>query len=145
MSTTAIKHASAGEEKPHVATLHIAMREIDFDHLRDVEENPQAVSFSIKLSQAPPPGWIEEFDEIYRQTPYTLKPPVSVERDTLEVIFLPRYSSELQGFFQYLGLIVRRANEELHRTEEMHISNAQEQRKVQFREALRQIRLPAER
>lgn len=121
------------------------MREIDLDHLANVEENPQAVSFRVLLSEKPREGWIEEFDEIYRQTPYTIKPPVEVKNDALEIIFLPRYSSELQGFFQFLGLIVRRSNEELQRTEELHVSNAQEQRKAQFREALRRITLPTER
>ncbi len=133
------------EKKPPVNTPRITMREINIDDLGDVEDNPEAVEFTVGLSEAPSEGWIEEFDIAYRQTPYTLKPPVEVKGDCLEVIFLPRYSSELQGFFQFLGLIVRRANEELRRTEEMHISNVQERRKAEFREVLRRIRVPQER
>ncbi len=132
----------AGEGKARVQTQRIALKEIDLDHLGDVDDNPQAVSFRVLLSEMPREGWTQEFNEIYRQTPYTVKPPVEVREDALEIMFLPRYSSELQGFFQFLGLIVRRANEELQRTEELHLSNAQEQRKAQFREALRRITLP---
>jgi hypothetical protein len=137
--------AERDAEKPHVETPHITMREIDLEHLGDVEENPQAVSFRVKLSEKPPEGWIIEFDEMYRQTPYTLKPPVEVKDGALEIIFLPRYSSDLQGLITFLGYIVRRANEELHRTEEMQVSNEQENRKTQFRETLRGIKLPADR
>lgn len=144
MSTVVQNRADEGREKPRIQTQRISLREIDLDHLENVDENPQAVLFRVMLSQAPHERWIEEFDEIYRQTPYTVKPPVVVKNDTLEIIFLPRYASELQGFFQFLGLIVRRSNEELHRTEELHLSNAQEQRKAQFRETLRRITLPRE-
>lgn len=141
MSTHTIERDA---EKPHVETPRIAMREIDLDNLGDVDDNPQAVSFRVNLSEVPPPGWVVEFDEIYRQTPYTLKPPVEVKEGALEIMFLPRYSSELQGFFQFLGFIVKRSNDELHRSEEMHTSNEQENRKTKFRETLRGIKLPTE-
>lgn len=133
------------EKKPPVNTPRISMREIDLDHLGDADENPEAVRFYVRLSEAPSEGWIEEFSISYRQTPYTLKPPVEIEGDRMAIVFLPRYSNELQGFFQFLGLIMRRANDELHRTEEMHVSNAQERRKSQFREVLRKIHVPQER
>ena len=143
--STAFTHATEVATKPHVETQRIALREIDLDHLENVDDNPQAVSFRVMLSEMPQEGWTQEFDEIYRQTPYTVKPPVVVSKDTLEITFLPRYASELQGFFQFLGLIVRRANEELQRSEELHASNEQEQRKAQFREALSRIKMPTER
>ena len=109
-------HSREEEEKPEVTTPRLPCgRSISTD-LGDVDENPEAVQFRVGLSEAPSEGWIQEFDIAYRQTPYTLKPPVQVIGDALEIIYLPRYSNELQGFFQFLGLIVQRANEELHRT-----------------------------
>ena len=123
---------------------HIHLRDIDTDHLDDVEDNREAVRFRIRLSEMPPFGWNNEFDQIYKQTPYTLKPPVEVKDDALEVIFLPRYAGELQGFVQFLGLIARQANEELHKTDELHTSDAQEQRKQEFRQALQRVRVPQE-
>jgi hypothetical protein len=138
-------HASEDETKPDVKTPRIFMRQINLNDLGDVDENPEAVQFRVTLSELPTEGWIQEFDIAYRQTPYTLKPPVQVVDDTLEIIYLPRYSNELQGFFRFLGLIVQRANEELHTSEEMHVSHAQERRKVQFREVLSKIQIPQER
>ena len=79
---------------------------------------------------------------MYHQTPYTLKPPVRVEGDALRIIFLHRYSEELQGFLQFLALILERANTETQRTEELHLSSTQERYKAEFRDALRQVRLP---
>jgi len=121
---------------------HVALRDIDTDDLGDVEDNREAVRFRVRLSETPPAGWTHEFDQIYKQTPYTLKPPVEVNGDALEVIFLPRYAGELQGFVQFLGLIVRHANDELHKTDELHTSDAQERRKEEFRQALRRVRVP---
>ena len=143
--STAVTHNAESATKTHIQTQRITLRAIDLDHLENVDDNPQAVAFRVMLSEMPPEGWDQEFDEIYRQTPYTVKPPVVVNKDALEIIFLPRYASELQGFFHFLGLIVRRANEELQRSEELHLSNEQELRKAQFREVLRQITLPTER
>jgi hypothetical protein len=137
-------HSQEDEQKPEVNTPRIVMRQINLNDLEDVEENPEAVQFRVTLSEAPIEGWIQEFDIAYRQTPYTLKPPVQVVGDTLEIIYLPRYSNELHGFFRFLALIVQRANEELHKSEEMHVSNAQERRKAQFREVLSKINIPQE-
>lgn len=121
---------------------HVSLRDIDTDDLGDVEDNREAVRFRVRLSEPPPAGWAHEFDQIYKQTPYTLKPPVEVKDDALEVIFLPRYAGELQGFIQFLGLIVRHANEELHKTDEMHTSDIHERQKNEFRQALRRVRVP---
>lgn len=121
---------------------HISLRDIDANDLDDVEDNREAVRFRVRLSETPSPVWKHEFDQIYKQTPYTLKPPVEVKDDFLEVVFLPRYAGELQGFVRFLGLIVRQANEEQHRTDELHTSDAQEKRKEEFRLALRRVQVP---
>lgn len=120
----------------------IRLREIDCEHLENVEDNREAVQFRARLSEAPSDIWAAEFHAAYKVTPYTLKPPVTVEGDTLHIIFLPRYASELQGFFQFLGLIIRRANEEAHKSDALHTSSDQERRKAEFREALKQVKLP---
>lgn len=121
---------------------HITLRDIDIDNLDDVEDNREAVLFRVRLSEMPPLGWKHEFDQIYKQTPYTLKPPVEVVEDALEVIFLPRYAGEVQGFIHFLSLIVRHANEELHKTEELHTSDIHERQKAEFRQVLRRLQVP---
>ena len=126
----------------YVASPDIHMREIDLDHLDNIEDNREAVEFTVRLSSRPNEAWVQEFDQVYLQTPYTLKPPVHVHDDTLRIIYLPRYASELQGFFRFLALIVDRSNKELHRSEELHLSSTQERHKAEFREALRRIELP---
>lgn len=120
----------------------IFLREIDTEHLANVEENREAVEFQVCLSCVPTGAWRQEFDQAYLRTPYTLKPPVRLEEDTLHIIFLPRYAGELPGFFRFLALIIKQANQETHRTEELHTSTAQERQKAEFREALRRIELP---
>ncbi len=130
------------DDMRYVASPDIHLREIDTDHLENIEENREAIEFAVRLSSRPNDAWVQEFDQAYLQTPYTLKPPVRVFEDTLRVIFLPRYASELQGFFRFLGLIVDRSNKETHRTEELHTSSAQERHKAEFRQALRRIELP---
>ncbi len=125
-----------------VASPDVFLREIDLQHLENVEDNREAVEFLVRLTSVPSDAWVQEFDQAYLQTPYTLKPPVHVRGDTLRVIYLPRYAGELQGFFRFLGLIVRRSNQETHKTEEMHTSNVQERAKAEFRQALARIELP---
>lgn len=120
----------------------ISLKEIDTDHLGNVEDNREAVEFSVRLSCTPTDYWRQEFEQAYLQTPYTLKPPVRLEGDTLYIVFLPRYAGELPGFFHFLAMMIQRANSETHRTEELHTSNAQERQKAEFREALRRIELP---
>ncbi len=120
----------------------ISLAEIDTDHLANVESNRDAVEFQVRLSCAPTEYWRQEFEQAYRQIPYTLKPPVRLEDDMLHIVFLPRYAKELPGFFHFLGMMINRANAETHRTEEMHTSEAQERQKAEFREALRRIELP---
>ena len=120
----------------------IVMRAVDADNLGDVEDNPEAVRFHIRLSAVPSDIWAGEFEQAYRQTPYQIKPPVEVAGDALEVVFLPRYASELPGLVRFLSLIVRRANMETRRTEEIHLSKTHEQQKAEFRQVLRRLELP---
>jgi len=120
----------------------IWLREIDTEHLANVEDNREAVEFQVCLNAAPNDIWQHEFEQTYKQTPYTLKPPIRLDGDTLHVIFLPCYVQELPGFFKFLAMIMRRANQEAHVTDEMHTSSAQERQKNEFREALRRIELP---
>ena len=137
-----MRQETQSEDMKYVASPDIHLREIDLDHLDNIEENREAIEFTVRLSGRPNDAWVQEFDQAYVQTPYTLKPPVHVYEDTLRIIYLPRYASELQGFFQFLALIVDRSNKETHRTEELHTSSAQERHKAEFREALRRIELP---
>ena len=137
-----MRQETQSEDMKYVASPDIHLREIDLDHLDNIEENREAIEFTVRLSGRPNDAWVQEFDQAYVQTPYTLKPPVHVYEDTLRVIYLPRYASELQGFFRFLALIVDRSNKETHRTEELHTSSAQERHKAEFREALRRIELP---
>ena len=133
---------SEADDLRYVASPDIHMREIDTDHLENIEENRESIEFTVRLSGRPTDAWVQEFDQAYVQTPYTLKPPVHVREDTLRIVYLPRYAGELQGFFRFLGLIVDRSNKETHRTEELHTSSTQERHKAEFREALRRIELP---
>ena len=120
----------------------IYMRAIDSDELEDVEDNREAVLFHIRLSATPSDTWVQEFEQGYRQTPYQIKPPVQVAGDALEVVFLPRYASELPGLMRFLALMVRRANLETRRTEEIHLSQTHEQQKAEFRSVLSRLELP---
>ena len=120
----------------------VQLRDIDTDSLEDVEDNREAVLFSVRLTRAVPEGWTHEFEQAYAQTPYMLKPPVQVDGDRLKVTFLPRYAGELDGFIHFLGLIVRHANDELRSTLELHTSNTHEQQKSEFRDALKRVTVP---
>ena len=125
-----------------MASPTITMQEIDTKRLISMEDNREAIEFGIRLSDMPSDIWILEFEQVYLQTPYTLKPPVRVEGDAFRIVFLHRYASELQGFLQFLALIVDRANTETERTEELHLSSTQEKYKAEFRDALRRVHLP---
>jgi hypothetical protein len=130
------------EDRHYMISPDIHLREIDSDHLENIEGSRESVEFTVRLSSKPTEAWVQEFDQAYLQIPYTLKPPVRVYEDSLRIIYLPRYANELQSFFRFLTLIVDRSNKETHRTEEMHTSNTQERQKAIFREALRRIELP---
>ena len=120
----------------------IAMSKIDTDDLENVEANREAIQFKIRLCDKPSEIWRQEFEAAYRETPYVLKPPVTVEDDTLSIVYLPRYAGELPGFLHFLALIIRRSNQETRQTEEMHTSSFQERQKAEFRQALKKLQLP---
>ena len=124
-------------------TSNITLKEIDTDHLENVEENREAVEFRVKLSGVPTEVWRNEFNQSYLHMQHTLKPPVRLEGDVMHVIFLPRYVGELAGFFDFLAGVIKVSNAEAHRTADLHTSNAQEKQKTEFREALRAIALPS--
>ncbi len=121
----------------------ITLREIDTEHLEDLDDNPEAVQFTVRLSGTPPSGWLDEFETAYRDISSPIKPPVAVEGDALRVTFLPRYAASLQDFVTLLGQVTARANDEWRFTQEMHESSAQEQRRAQMREALKRVTLPS--
>ena len=123
-------------------TSEISLKEIDMDHLENVEENREAVEFRVKLSGVPTEVWRHEFNQSYLHMQHTLKPPLRLEGDVLYVIFLPRYVGELAGFFDFLAGVLKVSNAEAHRTADLHTSSAQEKQKTDFREALRVITLP---
>lgn len=120
----------------------VRLREIDTEHLDDAEDNPEAVDFHVLLSATPSEPWIQEFEQAYRQNPYTLKPPIEVVEDRMRITFLPRYASELEGYFKFLALMLARANDELKRTADIQASSTQEQRRAEFRRALQRVKLP---
>ena len=126
----------------NVVSEDIALREIDTDDLENVEDNREAVQFKVRLSGLPSEVWRQEFEQAYFQTPYSLKPPVTVDGEALRIVYLSRYAGELPGFFHFLALIIRQANRETRRTEEMHTSSVQERQKEEFRAALRRVELP---
>ncbi len=120
----------------------ISLREIDTEHLENVEANREAVEFQVRLSAVPSDVWQQEFDQAYQHLPHPIKPPVRLEGDSLHIIYLPLYAGELQAYFNFLAQITAISNKEARVTEEMHTSSEQEKQKREFREALRGIELP---
>ncbi len=120
---------------------NITLQSIDYDHLEDVEDNPEAVLFRVALSARPSEVWVQEMEQAYRSTPYQIKPPMQVVGDHLEIVFLPRYASELPSFFRFLALMAGRADEETRLTERIHAAGSADRHKAEFRDALRRIAL----
>lgn len=120
----------------------VRLREIDTEHLEDAEDNPEAVEFTVLLSTTPSAPWTQEFEQAYRQTPYTLKPPLEVVGDRMKITYLPRYAGELEAFFKFLALMLTRANDEIRRTADIQASDIQDQRRAEFRRALQRVTLP---
>lgn len=115
---------------------------IDADMLGDVDDNPEAVQFVVKLSAVPPPGWEAEFEPLYAASAFAPKPPVMVNGDTLQVIYLPRYADKLQAFVDALAHVVTQTNAELVKTHDMKTSDARVQRKAEFGRELKKLTLP---
>ncbi len=120
----------------------IYFKTIDFDSVENVEDNPEAVTFDIVLNTPPTQHWIEEFEYIYARAQYGLKPPVHIVEDRMRVMYLPRYSEELQGFVSFLSQIIDRATQEARRTIEILQTDERQKLKSEFRETLAQLELP---
>ena len=95
------------EDMHYVISPDIHLREIDSDHLENIEGSRESVEFTVRLSSKPTEAWVQEFDQAYLQIPYTLKPPVRVYEDSLRIIYLPRYANELQSFFRFFDFNCR--------------------------------------
>jgi hypothetical protein len=95
---------------------NVAMVGVDLDSLDESEDNHEAIAFDIMLSHDPDPKWVEEFEIAYRQTPYVIKPPLTISGDRMTIEFLPRYSDELQPYIDFLQTIVDRADQEVRMT-----------------------------
>jgi hypothetical protein len=122
----------------------IRLSKINTDRLDDVEDNHEAVSFRIQLTESPSDLWINEFEVLYRGRPYALKPPVQVEDDELVIYYLPRYTRELPDYLRFVAMVVASANEELVKTQELHAAGTHDRNKMEFREALRRQKLPGQ-
>src|SRR5579864_4462114 len=91
------------------ATKGITLERIDADDLQDVEDIPEAVRFSVLLSEEPSAAWKQEFTLAYRAMPNAVRPPVQIEGDRLWIAYLPRYSADLESYLRYLKAVVERA------------------------------------
>ncbi|MDR3710994.1 MAG: hypothetical protein P4L33_22050 [Capsulimonadaceae bacterium] len=119
---------------PEVEIVHV-----DLDSIDDDEENAEAIQFDMVLSAHPTARWIEEFDILYQRRPFSIKPPVNVIQDRLRVHFLPRYTTELQSFIDFLDGVVRQATDEARQTEQIKTHEEQEKKKKEFREVLARV------
>jgi hypothetical protein len=114
---------------------------IDLDSIASDDENSETIVFDIVLSAHPTSKWIEEFEILYQRTPFTIKPPVTVEGDRLRVHFLPRYQRDLQRFVDFLTATVQLTTAEARRTELIKRDSSKEERKEEFRNVLAEVRL----
>jgi hypothetical protein len=119
----------------------IFFKTVDIDSVESVEENPEAVTFDIVLNTVPPSHWLEEFEYLYSRSQYGLKPPIHVNGDRMHILYLPRYSSDLQEYIYFLGTVVDRATQESRRTLEILQTDEKEQIKIQFRSVLSKLEL----
>jgi hypothetical protein len=121
----------------------ITFTSIDIDSVESVEDNPEAVTFDILLSSTPPSHWLEEFVYLYGRAQFTLKPPIEIHGDRMHIMYLPRYSDDLQGFVLFLGEILVQATREARRTVEILQTDEKEKVKSGFRDTLSRLRLPS--
>ncbi|BDI32915.1 hypothetical protein CCAX7_49660 [Capsulimonas corticalis] len=121
----------------------ISMTRIDSDELIQDEETPEAIDFSIVLSQTPPEEWAASFTAAYHDLNHGIKPPVRLEGDRIWISFLPRYNSELPLYLRFLQAVVNESNRQVQLTYEIHQNSAKDQMRMQFRDLLRQTALPA--
>ena len=113
------------------AVKNIKLLNIDASDLQDVEDIPEAVRFSVVLSDPPSTIWVQEFDTAYGMLHHPIKPPFEVLQDRIWISFLPRYTKDLQAYINFLKIVVERANVEELRTLQMHEhDNASDKRKL---------------
>jgi len=122
------------------AAAPMAMERIDIEKLEDVEDIPEAVSFSIVLSATPSAAWIQEFVTAYTAIRHPIKPPARIDEDRLWIAYLPRYARELPGYLEFLKAVVDRANAEEQRTLAMHEHDTSGA-KARLRELLKGVQL----
>ncbi|MEO7717783.1 MAG: hypothetical protein ABIY70_16410 [Capsulimonas sp.] len=121
----------------------ISMTRIDSDDLIQDEETPEAIDFSIMLSQTPPEEWIASFTAAYLALHHDIKPPSHIEGDRIWISYLPRYNGELPAYLKFLQAVVNESNRQVQLTYEIHQNSAKDQMRMQFRDLLRQTALPS--
>jgi len=120
----------------------IEFKAIDVESIESVDDNPEAVTFDIILTAAPPVHWLEEFEYLYSRSQFGLKPPIHISGDRMKILYLPRYGDELQNFIGFLSLILERATAEARRTIEIQQSDEREKIKSDFKSVLTKLELP---
>jgi hypothetical protein len=121
----------------------IQFKAVDIDSVESVEDNPEAVTFDIILTHVPPSHWLEEFTYLYSRAQFGLKPPIEIHGDRMHIMYLPRYSDDLQSFVFFIGGILEQATNEARRTIEILQTDEKEKVKTDFRDTLASLTLPA--
>jgi hypothetical protein len=120
----------------------IKLTTIDADNLSDIDDVPEAIAFRVGLSKPPSETWRAEFDAAFHGMHHPIKPMTVLEEQSLFIAFLPRYSKDLQDFFDFLGRVVDRASNEEAKTIEIHHREGRLEPKRRFQEVLRRIKVP---
>jgi hypothetical protein len=123
------------------ARKRVALEAIDLNSLAESETSHEAIEFEVLLNQTPDEKWVEEFDIAYRTLPNSIKPPVAINGDRMLISFLPRYANDLQAFFEFIQSVMRRAEEEMDKTEAIAKHSHQPERLNGFRDILRKVRV----
>lgn len=118
----------------------VELERIDYDYLRDVDDIPEAVEFSIIASHEPSDTWITEFDTAYHAMHNPIKPPVSIIGNRLWISYLPRYSADLPNYINFILRVVNVANDEEKRSLTIH-EHDPTGAKDRFRNVLKGVRL----
>jgi hypothetical protein len=121
----------------------IYFKTIEIESVESVEDNPEAVTFDISLTSTPPPHWLEEFVYLYGRAQFGLKPPIEIIGDKMHIMYLPRYSDDLQGFVYFLGDILVQSTKEARRTIEISQTDEKQRVKSEFQESLSKLKLPS--
>jgi len=122
------------------AVKSIRLLSVDADDLQDVDEIPEAIRFSVVLTDAPSSIWIHEFGTAYELLHHPIKPPFDVIGNRIWISFLPRYSKDLQAYVDFLKAVVERSNAEELRTLQMH-EHDNSGDKSRMRDMLKRLRI----